>query len=243
MKKIFLLMICFTCIQTLTFAQGFSTFTVEGALERPVIRNVNNGPSEIECIVNENVDIKNVDFKYKLLSGCSLESPLSKDFTNPQKVVVTKNNSNPKEWIVYVKRLVPAKLPLNLNFSAANTSDFRPDAVGWASIGVDARKNTVVRFGNQNVSFWTAYASPARYVSYELKPVSKDEVDFDGDFTVETSADGNKWKELHAFNSKNGFDASGQYRHELPKDARFVRWTYLERNKLNVNLNDISITE
>ena len=100
MKKTYLFIFCLIGIQAVAFSQGFSNFVVSGALERPTIKNVSDGPSLIECIVGEDVDIKNVDFKYRLLSGCSLETDLQNDFTNPQKVAVLKNDGSAKIWIV-----------------------------------------------------------------------------------------------------------------------------------------------
>ncbi len=243
MKKIIILLLIFSGIQFSVFSQGFSAFMVKGELEQAKIKNVKNGPSRIEVIVASDVDLKDLDYKYRLLSNCYLDDDLDFDFTQPKKVTVYKNDGSSKDWIIYVKRLVPASLPLELNFSKHNPSEWNSDVVGWAGISIDKRKKTVIRFGNKGVSFWVAINQPAKHLTYKLTPVSRDKVSFDGVFVVETSEDGKEWETLTEFNSKNQFSETGVYKHELNKKVRFVRWIYVERNKLNINLNNILITE
>ncbi|GAB1415348.1 hypothetical protein MASR2M117_07540 [Paludibacter sp.] len=241
-KKSFLAVFVSLILTLPVLAQGFATFTVEGSIVPASIKNVTNGNSIIEVLVFDNVDIKNVNYKYKLLGGCQLAKPLEKDFTNPQTVTVNKNDGSSKDWTVYVKRLTPASLPLELKFSNHNPSEWSNNVVGWAGLGVDTTKPTVIRFGNKDVSFWVAIKEPAKTLKYELKGVSKESVDFDGEFAVEVSADAKKWKTLTDFNSNNKLTADGQYEVGLTPEVRYIRWTYYERNKLNVNLNNIVVT-
>lgn len=225
------------------FAQGFSTFIVEGSLHPAVIKNAKGDePSSIEIIVSPKSDVSNINFKYRLLSGCSVSPAITADFTQPQKVLVTKNDGTSKEWILYVKQLTPASLPLELSFSTDNPSEWNHKVKGWAALGVDQSKPTVIRFGNKAVSFWVAFNEPAKQLKYELKMVSKEKVNFDGEFIVETSADGQKWKILKEFDETNQISVDGNYQHDLSKDVRFIRWTYITRNKLNLNLNNIEVT-
>lgn len=224
------------------FSQGFASFNVDGSFQPAVIKYVTDGPSFIEVLVNEKTDIKNVKFKYKLNGGCSLEKELKTDFSQPQTVVVNKNDGSSKEWIVNVKQLKAASLPLELTFSNNNLSIWDQSIVGWAGIGIDPRITSVIRFGNKGVSFWVAINKPAKKLDYQLKMVSKESVKFDGEFIVETSADGQSWSLIKEFNEQNQISADGNYRHDITKDVRFIRWTYQTRVKLNLNLNNIYVT-
>lgn len=241
MKKLILSIL--TLILTLpVFAQGFASFNVEGSFQPAVIKHVTDGPSYIEVLVNESTDIKNVKFKYKLNGGCSLDKELKTDFSQPQKVVVNKNDGTSKEWVVNVKQLKAASLPLELTFSNDNLSIWDQSIVGWAGIGIDPRITSVIRFGNKGVSFWVAINKPAKKVDYQLKMVSKERVKFDGEFVVETSADGRSWNLINEFNEQNQISVDGNYRHDISKDVRFIRWTYVSRVKLNLNLNNIYVS-
>lgn len=224
------------------FSQGFASFNVDGSFQPAVIKYVTDGPSFIEVLVNEKTDIKNVKFKYKLNGGCSLEKELKTDFSQPQTVVVNKNDGSSKEWIVNVKQLKAASLPLELTFSNNNLSIWDQSIVGWAGIGIDPRITSVIRFGNKGVSFWVAINKPAKKLDYQLKMVSKESVKFDGEFIVEASADGQSWSLIKEFNEQNQISADGNYRHDITKDVRFIRWTYQTRVKLNLNLNNIYVT-
>lgn len=243
MKKIIILLVIISGLQFSAFSQGFASFRVKGELEQAKIKHVKNGASIIEVIVASDVDLKDLDYKYRLLSNCYLDDDLDFDFSEPKRVTVYKNDGSSKDWIIYVKRLVPASLPFELNFSKHNFSEWNSDVVGWAGIAIDKRKKTVIRFGNKGVSFWVAINQPAKRLTYKLTPVSRDKVSFDGVFIVETSQDGKDWETLTEFNSKHQFSETEVYKHELNKKVRFVRWTYVDRNKLNINLNNISITK
>lgn len=223
------------------YGQGFRTFDVEGQLLPTLMKNNSKGTSLVEVIVDGNVDLENVDFKYKLYSGSSVVNEISSDFTESQLITVTKRGEEDKVWEIKVKPLVAEELPLILNFSKDNLSDWSPSVVGWAGIGIDERKNTVVRFGNEGVSFLVAFEGDANSVSYELSPVSKEPVNFDGVFYVETSVNGKDWKAIHTFNKRNNFDVSDKYTHPIESDVRYIKWTYSKRNKLNVNLNNIEV--
>lgn len=238
-----ILFFCLALFVLPAFSQGFSNFTVEGALSPAVIHHAKgDAPSSIEVIVSSAVDIRNVKFKYRLLSGCNLSPDINADFSVPQRVLVSKNDGSSKEWLLHVKQLTPSALPLQLSFSAANPSAFNNQLKGWAALGIDQSKPTVIRFGNKGVSFWVAFNEPAKLLKYQLKAVSREPVVFDGEFIVEGSADGKKWKVIKEFDEHNPMDADGNYEHELSPATRFVRWTYVARNKLNLNLNHIIVT-
>lgn len=223
-------------------AQGFASFNVEGSFQPAMIKYNVEGPSVIEVLVNEKTDIKNINFKYKLNAGCTLANELTPDFTLPQTVIINKNDGNSKEWVVNVKQLKASSLPLELTFSNNNPSVWDSRVIGWAGIGIDPRITSVIRFGNKGVSFWVAIKQPATKVDYQLKMVSKEKVSFDGEFVVETSKDGRSWELLKKFNEQNQISADGNYRHDIRKDVRFIRWSYVSRVKLNLNLNNIYVT-
>lgn len=222
-------------------AQGFRQFTIEGGLADGSIKHVKEGPSKIEVIAGKDVNLKNVKFKYKLLSGCSLESGLSKNFTEPQTVTVNKNNGTSKEWEIRVKKLTPAPLPLNLKFSNNVPSVWTPETKGWVTAGTDESKPMTVRFGNYGVSFITAFEGEAKEVSFDLALVGKAEDKFDGKFEVLTSADGLNWTPIEGFNAQ--LTKNSTFTCPLSSNARYIKWTYVERaDKQNVNLNNIVVS-
>ncbi len=240
MKRIFLaITVLFFGLNV--FSQGFSSFSVEGELQKAVIKNIVDGPSKIEVLVDESMDLTKVPFKHRLLGGCYLEGKISQDFTEPQRITVGKRGVDSKDWIISVKRLQKAPLPFKLDFSKTSPSVWSNEVVGWAGILVDETKETVIRFGNSGVSFIVAVADAPKSVEYELTPVSKEKVKFDGKFIVETSADGRTWTPLHTFDSKNNFNDDPNYKHELNSDVRYIKWTYADRNRLNINLNKIKV--
>lgn len=219
-------------------AQGFARFTAEGV--KGSIRNLKNKPSKVEVIVSGASDLKNIDFKYKLLSGCSMNGTLTADFTQPQQVIINKEDGTSKEWIIEVKKLTPAPLPLEITFSKNNPAIWSSDVKGWINDATDESKPMTVRFGNANVSFTAAFESKASELAFDLNLVGKPGDKFQGDFAVETSANGLDWKKLSGFKAKEiTFDS--KFSIQLPKEARFIRWTYLVREKQNINLNNISI--
>ena len=240
MKKITTLTLALLTLFAM-YGQGFRTFDVEGQLLPTLIKNNSKGTSLVEVITDGSVDLENVDFKYKLYSGSSVVNDISSDFTEPQLITVTKRGEDEKVWELKVKPLVAEKLPFKLSFSKDNLSIWSPSVVGWAGIGVDEEKNTVIRFGNEGVSFLVAFEGDANSVSYELSPVSKELVNFDGVFHVETSANGKDWKAIHTFDKRNNFDTSNMYTHPIESGVRYIKWTYNKRNKLNINLNNIEI--
>lgn len=240
MKKLYLILFCIVIFSGVN-AQGFSSFSVEGALFKESIKNVKSGASKIEVIVGNDVDLKDVKFKYKLLSACRLEDKITKDFTSPQKVEVSKG-ADSKDWVIQVKKLQPAKLPLNLEFSDSNVSIYNSSKIGWATLGTDESKSNVVRFGNHNVSFIVAFEGVAKEVSYNLNVVGSKGTEFDGEFTVETSSDGKDWTSLVVYNKNNSFTNNSSFTNSLNEDVRFVKWTYTKREKQNVNLNDIVVS-
>lgn len=243
MKRLLFFLLSFVLMSPV-FSQGFASFTVEGSLQPALIKYLVDEPALIEVLVGEKTDIKNIKFKYKLNSGCSLEKELTTDFTQPQTVVVNKNDGTSKEWQVNVKQLKSSSVPLELAFSSNNLSIWDSNVIGWADIGIDHRMTmtSVIRFGNKGVSFWVAINQPASKLDYQLKIVSKEKVNFDGEFVVETSKDGRSWELLKEFNDQNQISADGNYRHDISKEVRFIRWTYVSRVKLNLNLNNIYVT-
>lgn len=226
---------------TAVYAQGFKSFTVEGQLFPELIKDNSKSTPRVEIIVNEKVDITDVDFDYRLYSRSRVVSKISKDFSEPQEITINKRGVGDKVWTVSIKRLIPAPLPLELNFSKNNPSNWSTSVKGWVGIGIDTRKNTVIRFGNHDVSFVVAFDEDAESVTYDLMPVSREPVEFAGKFIVQTSTDAKKWYTIHTFDEDNNFDTSNKYTHPLKKGVRYVKWTYIDRIKLNINLNNIKV--
>lgn len=222
--------------------QGFKTFKVEGQIYPALIKDNSKGTSVVEVIVDENVNLEKVDFKYNLYSRSVVKDDIKPDFTEPQVVTINRKDVGDKVWEIKIMPLIPVQLPLKLNFTSNNTSKWNSSVKGWAGLGIDDSKNTVVRFGNQDVAFIVAFNEDAQSVSYELTPLWKVPTNFDGLFKVETSNNGKDWKTIYTFDKNNNFDSSGKYSHPIETGTRYIKWMYNERNKLNINLNNIFIT-
>ena len=239
MKKITLLALA-TCMSAGVSAQGFRQFTIEGGLAEGSIKNVKQGASKVEVIAGKDVDLKNVKFKYKLLSGCSLENGLDKNFTQAQTVTVNKNDGSSKEWEIKVKKITPTPLPLQIKFNDENPSVWTPETQGWVTAGTDESKPTTVRFGNHGVSFIAAFEGEAKEVSFKLTLVGKEGEAFEGDFQVLTSADGLTWTKIEGFKAE--LTTNSRFTCPVSSDARYIKWIYVKREgKQNVNLNQITI--
>jgi hypothetical protein len=243
MKKTFMI-ITLALFSVTLFSQGFSTFLVDNALFAEKIKFAKgDAPSTVEVLVAPDTDLSNVKFKYKLISANKINPEISPDFTKPQQLKLVKSDGTSKDWIISVKRLSPAALPLNLSFSNVNPSnDWDNEVVGWAGLDMDQNNPTVARFGNQAASFWIAFNETPATLAYNLKIVSREPVKMDGEFIVEVSSDAKKWKIIAEYDSRNSISADGKYEHPLSKDVRFVRWTYVTRYKQNINLNHIVVS-
>jgi len=222
--------------------QGFVFFKPDGALTETLLKNGKDGAnSVIETIVNEKVDIANLTVNYKLLSNCSLsKTPLTSNFTGVEYITVNKKNGDSKDWTLIVHQLKPATLPFELSFSKNKPCDLSfENPKPWAGYGIDYTKPTVIRFGNAGVGFFVAFEGEAKEVSFELVCVSDQA--FNGEMDVEYSQDGSKWKKLITYTPEKPFKNGEKNTLALPSNARYVRWVYAVRERINVNLNNISI--
>lgn len=222
------------------YAQGFAFFQVENALTKALIKANGDKAGTIELIVGENIDLKNVPMKYKLLGGCKLDeaTPLNNDFTKPQTVKINKNGTE-KEWIIAVHQVKGETLPVIIKFGKNNPCTIESDET-WGGYGIDYSKNTVARFGNDDNMFFAGIPQGAKKVSYTLTVVG--DKPLEGIFDVETSEDGNKWKRLVSYSSGNPVRNNENVTMELPSKAKYIRWVYATREaKQNVNLNNITI--
>ena len=240
----FLLMMC-----TNAFAQGFSSFSVEGSLLKASIKDNSKGVSVVQVIVNDKVDLKNLKVKYNLWGGCSISetTPLNNDFSSPKRITINKEDGTSKDWLVYVCQLVPTKLPLTLNFSDENLCTAGIDnvkaAVGfWTTYQLDlAKKSPNVRLDSDKAAFYIAFDGKPKQLSYSL--VLLDNNAFAGELLVETSLDGLAWVKLVKHDVATIMTQDVDFSQPLKSDVRFVRWSYPVRNKQNVVLNNIKVSK
>ena len=235
--NIILFISCIFCSSVL--GQGFVFFKPDGALTETLLKNTN---AVVETIVNDKVDITNLPVKYKLLSNCSFlpTTSLPGNFTTVQQVTIDKKGEDSKNWTLIVHQLKPASLPFELSFSKTNPCDLSfENPKPWAGYGIDYTKPTVARFGNSGVGFFVAFEGEAKEVGFELTCVGNQE--FNGEMDVEYSQDGLKWKKLITYTPAKPFVSGEKSTLPLPSNARYVRWIYAVREKINVNLNNIYI--
>ncbi|MEI8205115.1 MAG: hypothetical protein WCH34_19005, partial [Bacteroidota bacterium] len=114
-RNIFIIILVISATSTL-FAQVFTSFSVKGSI---VETRLKNSSGKIETIVDEAVDIKNLDFKYKLNTGTTIadSTPITKDFTKPQYIKLENASEGQQTWEVAVNQLKASSLPFALSFS------------------------------------------------------------------------------------------------------------------------------
>ena len=239
MKKAIILFAIVLSTSTFTFSQVFTSFSVKGSLIETLLKN---SAGKIETIVDETVDIKNVEFKYKLNAGTTMSdsTPVIKDFTKPQNINLSNPNEGNKTWQVIVNQLKTATLPFSLSFSKSNPLDVNtPNPKGWSGYGIDYKRTDALYFGDEGVSFYITFNTGAKELSYNLAVLAPDAIA--GEFAVECSADFKKWSTLASYNSANSMIKNNVYTHALKSDVKFVRWVYYTRVKQNVTLNNINV--
>jgi hypothetical protein len=220
-------------------AQVFTTFSVKGSLVDPLMKN---SQGKIETIVDEIVDIKNLDFKYRLNSGTvvSDSTPIGKDFTKPQYIQLVNANEGKQTWQVVVNQLKISSLPFTLSYSKSNPLDVNAaNPKPWAGYGIDYKRTDAIYFGDEGVTFYIAFGPGAKELSYNVAVLAPDAIG--GEFAVECSADFKRWSTLATYNSSNSMVKNNVYTHALKSDVKYVRWVYYTRVKQNVTLNNISV--
>ena len=226
-------------ISTTIFGQVFTSFSVKGSL---IETRLKNSAGKIETVVDETVDIKNLDYKYRLNTGTTLSdsTPISKDFTKPQYIKLMNASEGNKIWEVAVNQLKSASLPFELAFSGnskidINTANPKP----WAGYGIDYKRSDAVYFCDEGVAFYIAIVPGAKVLNFNMSLLGKEE--FTGDFGVETSANLKNWSTIATYSASKPILKNSTFTLPLKADVKYVRWVYYTRVKQNVSLNNISV--
>ncbi len=246
MKKIFTLSML-ACASGMIFAQSIATVSVEGSLA-PASRRTTN-PGLIEAVVAPDFNMSNVIINYTLDDGCELLGPMPTDFStvNPQTVTVKKtDDETTKDWTINIKKINPSGLPFSKTFSNSEgnkTADWTPATIGWAFSGIDTGQTGTCRYGTADASFVVAFNVSPGTVTYRLNSVSSPFKAGD-EFNVESSADGVIWRNLRSFTTEGALTTAGaDFTDNLIVSDRYVRWVYVKRTGINVNLNNIVVNE
>jgi hypothetical protein len=237
MKKVLIAIVFFTTIPL--FSQVFTSFSVKGSMVETLLKN---SAGKIETIVDETIDIKNLDFKYKLNSGTTISdsTPLNKDFTKPQYIKLENPNEGNKTWQVVVNQLRNASLPLTLSFSKSAPLDINSsNPKSWSGYGIDYKRTDALYFGDEGVTFYIAFNAGAKELSYTLAVLATDAIA--GEFAVECSTDFKRWSTMANYTSTNSMLKNNVYTHALKSDVKYIRWVYYTRVKQNVTLNNITV--
>jgi len=173
-RNIFTLILVFSVTSTL-FSQVFTSFSVKGSL---VETRLKNSIGKIETIIDENSDIKNLDFKYKLNTGTSISdsTPITKDFTKPQYIKLENANEGKQTWEVAVNQLKSTTLPFALSFSNSSPIDIKtPNPKSWAGYGIDYKRADAVYFCDEGVAFYIAFSPGAKVLDFSMSLLGKEE--------------------------------------------------------------------
>lgn len=246
MKKIFTLLVAFTAT-TSAFAQGFSSISVEGALTGVSIRG---GANELQVVVSENTDLNNIVINATPETGAEIDGALPKVFTEnvAQNIPLKKTDgSGSRTWAFTIRKLRPATLPFSktvANSDGDKVSDWTTSTLGWSYAGIDIGQAAVIRYGTKTPTFVVGFAESPKNVTYNLYTVSKNFPE-GNIFDVEASADGITWRTLHSYVGADALTTTNpsNYSHDLQSTDRFIRWTYTERSSVNLNLNNIVVSQ
>jgi len=237
-RNIFTLILVFSVTSTL-FSQVFTSFSVKGSL---VETRLKNSIGKIETIIDENSDIKNLDFKYKLNTGTSISdsTPITKDFTKPQYIKLENANEGKQTWEVAVNQLKSTTLPFALSFSNSSPIDIKtPNPKSWAGYGIDYKRADAVYFCDEGVAFYIAFSPGAKVLDFSMSLLGKEE--FIGEVGVETSTNFKNWSTIATYSASKPILKSSTFTIPLKSDVKYVRWVYYTRVKQNVTLNSISV--
>ena len=239
MKKSLITLTLVLSVTTTLFAQVFTSFSVKGSV---VEARIKNSAGKIEMIVDETVDIKNLDFKYKLNSGTTVSdsTPIAKDFTKPQYIKLENANEGKQIWQVAVNQLKALSLPLAVSFSSSSPIDIKtPNPKPWTGYGIDYKRPDAIYFTDEGAAFYIAINGGAKVLEFNMSLLGKEE--FAGEFAVETSANLKNWSTIATYNPSKPILKNSVFTLPLKLDVKYVRWVYYTRVKQNVNLNNISV--
>lgn len=238
MKRNFITLTIIISLTASVSSQVFTSFTVKGSTIEPRQKNT---IGKIETIVDETVDIKNVDFKYKLNSGTSVSdsTPIVKDFTKPQYIHLSNPGEGFKIWEVAVNQLKCSTLPFDLSFSSDSPIDIKtPNPKPWAGYGIDYKRADAVYFCDEGAAFYVAFNTGAKELTFNMGLLGKDL--YQGEVGIETSNNFKSWSTIATLNTSKPILKNSTFTLALKSDVKYVRWVYYTRVKQNVTLNKIS---
>ncbi|MBP8790508.1 MAG: hypothetical protein KBH01_03650, partial [Breznakibacter sp.] len=224
-------------------------------------------PGSVEVVVSADFDLTKCMVHYELdAAGGEIDptTPLANnsvvDLSAP-KTILMKSTAVPagKDVVITVKRLNPATaLPITISFDTdgLKTADWTSSTIGWAFSGIDVGQKSTARYGTVGVSFIVGFpaipADGSYAVDYNLwcvgsnfsaKPLS--------DFIVQASADGLAWRTLANYTATSNPSliittpkpASPIFSNKLQVGEKYVKWVYVTRDGLNVNVDDITVRQ
>ncbi len=176
-----------------------------------------------------------------------------------------------KDVVITVKKLNSAsEFPFSVGFTGTapnTTASWNSSTIGWAFAGIDTGQAQVARYGTSGVSFIVGFpAIPAEgvfSVDYNLWSVtSKDKNDpsiiydykdkANSDFVVQASVDGLAWRTLVQYTATSNPTLKASptptptapiFSHKLEIGEKFVKWVYVTRDGINVNVDDITVRQ
>lgn len=234
-------------------------FNVEGALS--VASNRSGTPRTVETVVPQFYDVSNIpDDKiiYSIPDSSiwwdadgGVPSPLPNDYSDRvvRSVRDTVRDSTLNSYAITVRNLLPAdNLPLAINFSNSNPSQWDKTTKGWAGAGQATAQSTVFRMGSHPSTFLIAFSDVADSIAYELTTVSGNfdtpDNGVDPEFLVQGTVNGDNWVTLRHFTKDNPVPGSTTtaYKDGLGDSIRIVRFFYKVRDGRNMNVNNVVVT-
>lgn len=226
-----------------TNALNFNALDVDGELVAPLMNEMSGLPINYTFMVNNEVDLANVSFNYKLPDGTTLESAIPTDFSILSKQsVVLKSFWGTRKVYITIKKIKTSTSDLDLKFDVTNnTNSWTASTVGWIANGISGTVTSKAQFASENSALIVGTVNTMNQLSYDI---SMETSGFTGMFTVEASSDASNWVNLQHFNSCNIISPTvTRIVTDLPENAKYVRFVYDCRDgSQTVNINNIQMT-
>jgi len=212
-----------------------------GAMDAPLINDISGLPLNYTFLVNNDVDLANVSFAYKLPAGTTLDSAMPTNFSSISKQsVMLKSSWGTRKVYITVKKIKSASTDVDIKFDVTNTNSWTASTEGWIANGISTTVTSKAQFATENSDLVVASANIVKQVSFDI---SMEVSGFTGIFTVESSSDAILWNSLKHYNSCNVISSSvSRVVADLPENTKYVRFVYNCKNGSQiVNVNNIQM--
>ena len=136
------------------------------------------------------------------------------------------------------EKFVPAAIPFEFDGGKADATPGK--GMTATGLGTDYAASPKLKFDSNGDNLIVNIASEAKYLNYIIKGNGNSDGPQTGEFTIEESADGETYTALKSYNTINGqFETNNVV---LNSETRYIKFTYVTKERGNVALGAIRIT-